>query len=161
MYKDKEKKLNTEKLRMLLTRITDCHDSALYTINFHDEHAKKEIEEYNKDKLNYKFNPINFFYSNTLLEPHITLPIFIIFLIENNHKNFINYMIKDKRTIKNFLEIHNKTLNNHIKKQNKLNKAFLNFYSDKEVKENLKIKYPKEYKLIKNKIKLYENIKNF
>lgn len=158
---NKEKAHNEEKLRMLLTRITDAPKSALYSIGFYEETAKKELELYNKNKKNYKFHHLNFFYNNDFLSPHITIPIFIVFLIDNNHKNIINYMIKDKRTIRNFLEINNIVLKNHIKKQNKLNNAFLYFYSDKKIKENLKTKYPEEYKLIEDKIKLYETIKTF
>ena len=104
---------------------------------------------------------MNFFYNNDFLSSHITIPIFIVFLIDNNYKNIINYIIKDKRTIENFLKIDNIVLNNHIKKQNKTNEAFLKFYSDKKIQEGLKLKYPKEYEVVKNKIILHEKIKNF
>ena len=60
-----------------------------------------------------------------------------------------------------FLLLYFQKLKNHIKKQNKLNNAFLYFYSDKKIKENLKTNYPEEYKLIEDKIKLYETIKSF
>lgn len=158
---EEEKKYNEEKLRMLLTRITDAPESALYSIGFYEETAKKELEIYNKNKKNYKFQHMNFFYNNNFLSPHITIPIFIVFLIDNNHKNIINYIIKDKRTVENFLKIDNIVLNNHIKKQNKPNEAFLKFYSDKKIQEGLKLKYPKEYGVVKNKIILHEKIKNF
>ena len=61
---EEEKKYNEEKLRMLLTRLTDAPESALYSIGFYEETAKKELEIYNKNKKNYKFQHMNFFYNN-------------------------------------------------------------------------------------------------
>ena len=55
---EEEKKYNEEKLRMLLTRITDAPESALYSIGFYEETAKKELEIYNKNELVLKIDSV-------------------------------------------------------------------------------------------------------
>lgn len=161
MDNSEKRKKDEEKLRMLLMRISEAPNTALYAINFYEETAKKEIEKYNKNKKEYKFQHINFFYNNDFMLPHISIPIFIMYLIENNYFNLINYMIKDKRTVKNFLKINIDILSDHIQKQTKLNQAFLNFYSIKEIQETLKIKCPREYQIVENRIKITNNIAIF